>query len=60
MARFTFAVCIRCGVQSPPILLVDKNIVQELKAMGWVLDEGKFVVRAICPECHARPGEKYA
>lgn len=52
MARYTFAVCIRCGVQSPPI--IGQNVSRLLKDMGWVVDEGKFIVRAVCPECHAK------
>lgn len=51
MARYTFAVCIRCGVQSPPVILETETVTEKLKQMGWRVDEGRFVVRAICPSC---------
>ncbi len=53
-ARFTFAVCISCGVQSQPIILNDDAPVEisiPLAAMGWRFDKLRFNVCATCPEC---------
>jgi hypothetical protein len=50
-ARYTFAVCIRCGVQSPPMIVAKEGrvIVEYLKGlqrMGW-----RAWPRPICPAC---------
>jgi len=53
-ARFTFAVCVSCGTQSPPILLNDDGPIElsiPLAAMGWRFDKLRFNVCAHCPNC---------
>ncbi len=53
-ARYTFAVCIKCGVQSPPIIDIG-NMEKQLKDMGWKTETLRFTHRAICPKCqHAQ------
>lgn len=52
--RFTFAVCLSCGVQSPPIILEQDQPTElsiPLAAMGWKFDKLRFNVVATCPEC---------
>lgn len=49
-SRFTFAVCMKCGVQSPPITNM-RNVDAELKGMGWHLNHRRFTVLATCPGC---------
>ena len=59
-ARYTFAVCISCGVQSPPIILEDdgpKELSIPLSAMGWRFDKLRFNVLATCPRCLATKKE---
>ena len=53
-ARYTFAVCVKCGVQSPPIIN-PMGMEKQLQEMGWHLDTLKFTVLATCPKCHAAP-----
>jgi len=52
--RYTFAVCTKCGVQSPPIILRDgepASIVKGLQQMDWKFDRLRFNVLATCPKC---------
>lgn len=56
-ARFTFGVCIRCGVQSQPIVLLDGEPLEvdiALRRMGWKFDRLRFNIAATCPECLKR------
>ena len=53
IARYSFAVCKRCGVQSPPVLWSKGDLksqipefVQALEAMDWHFD-----ILAVCPAC---------
>jgi hypothetical protein len=52
-SRFTFAVCVSCGAQSPPILLLgeERDIDKALTDMGWKYDRLRFNVLARCPKC---------
>jgi len=50
LSEYTFAVCIRCGVQSPPIIN-PRHMEQQLRDMGWKLDTLKFTILATCPMC---------
>lgn len=50
MASYTFAVCVKCGVQSPPIL-EPRTMDKQLEKMGWKLDRMQFSVLATCPKC---------
>ncbi len=62
-ARYTFAVCLSCGVQSPPIILNDDAPVELsilLAAMGWRFDKLRFNASATCPQCLAFKNEKQA
>jgi hypothetical protein len=52
--RYTFAVCVRCGVQSQPIILGKDGAVAalvKLHDMGWRCQSFTYTVRAICPKC---------
>ena len=54
MPRYTFLVCVSCGVQSPPVVLEDdspRELSIPLNAMGWRLDRMRFTALATCPEC---------
>ena len=60
MTRFTFAVCISCGVQSPPIVLAPgepTELNRRLEKMGWKFDRLRFNVLAQCPKCKVRNAE---
>lgn len=54
---FTFAVCMDCGIQSPPVLVKDNEqseLAAALKAQGWSFDALRFNVLACCPKCRAK------
>lgn len=54
--RYTFAVCVSCGCQSPPVVLnpgEPTEIGERLKDMGWKFDRLRFNVLAECPGCLA-------
>lgn len=56
MKRFTFAVCVSCGTQSPPIILDEDQPIEisiPLAAMGWRFDRLRFNAQATCPQCLA-------
>jgi hypothetical protein len=58
--HFTFAVCIACGVQSPPVILPPagpKDIAEPLKGMGWQFERLRFNVLATCPACQKAKDE---
>lgn len=60
-SSYTFAVCVACGVQSPPIVLRDgepKDIARPLSDMGWRFERLRFNVLATCPKCQAEPPER--
>jgi len=46
-ARYSFAVCVRCGVVSPPLIWRD----DAASLPGWRFDRFRFSVNAICPAC---------
>ena len=48
-ARYSFAVCVRCGVQSPPMITRDDNEQQVLT--GWRIENYRFKIMATCPAC---------
>jgi len=53
-AKYTFAVCISCGVQSQPIILLDGQPLEidvALRSMGWRFDKLRFNIAATCPKC---------
>ncbi len=53
-AHFTFGVCISCGVQSQPILMLDGEPLEvdiALRKMGWKFDRLRFNIAATCPGC---------
>jgi hypothetical protein len=47
--RFSFAVCVRCGVLSPVSLRAEN--LDDLIAVGWRFDRRRFNVLATCPVC---------
>jgi hypothetical protein len=55
-ARYSFAVCIKCGVQSPPIILTGKTgmaagAMAVLRHQGWQYQKFDFNILAVCPAC---------
>jgi len=50
MTQYSFAVCKKCGVQSPPIIN-PRDMETRLREMGWHLDTFKFTIVATCPKC---------
>jgi len=56
-ARYTFAVCVKCSVQSPPIIIAEnghdssEDLPLALSKMGWKFDARRFSVMATCPQC---------
>jgi hypothetical protein len=48
IARYTFAVCSRCGVQSPPLIDWDFD---RLVRVGWRIAGSKYAFIATCPSC---------
>lgn len=56
ITQYTFAVCVGCGVQSPPIMLKNgepKALNDGLADMGWKFDRLRFNVLAKCPRCQS-------
>lgn len=55
-ARFTFAVCKKCGVQSQPLITdpSGSGVADQLDKMGWSIDRRRFMMLATCPECQKR------
>jgi hypothetical protein len=53
-ARYTFAVCSKCGVQSPPIIVDSEyvGVYVALQAMNWQVEKySERNVVGICPQC---------
>jgi hypothetical protein len=57
MMRYTFAICVACGVQSPPVI-IDKTGVRvamsSLKEQGWRIRDFQYHISAVCPFCLQR------
>jgi hypothetical protein len=54
ITQYTFAVCVKCGVQSPPVMLKrgEPRVLNDaLQDMGWKFDRLRFNVLAKCPGC---------
>jgi len=55
IVRYTFAVCMKCGVQSPPVILSNRSALriatEGLQKQGWVYKGLQFNIQAICPKC---------
>jgi hypothetical protein len=58
-ARYTFVVCSRCGVVSPPTVIDDEQLYAPLIASvrhrqisgGWRIESTRFNSTATCPAC---------
>jgi hypothetical protein len=54
-ARYTFVVCSRCGVVSPPLLMDDEKLPVPLTGVrylqDWRIETTRFNSIATCPAC---------
>jgi hypothetical protein len=54
-ARYTFGICSRCGVVSPPIVVTGHSAwsvaIGSLIQQGWKYQDLKFNIIAVCPAC---------
>jgi hypothetical protein len=51
-ARYTFVVCSRCGVVSPPMIVGDEELVPLVgRVNSWRIERTRFNNIAICPAC---------